>query len=641
MQPAKMSTARFALLSLFCFFVLGCGAHSHEAGAGSADDDASPPAEVAAALDRALTYLRDAQQPDGYWLGSFVTDTSFTADYILLTHYLDAVDADRQAKAAAYIVQQQQPDGGWNAYPGGPSTVDIAALDYLALRLAGYAADAPAMQAARGFILAHGGAEAANVLIKTKFAYFGQVPWGWMIPLNTDILFFDQLPYELGYFHSVLIPFTLIYENYRVVQPPAGRDVPEIFLADPWAGVRESPPSKGCCADKAIAWLLEHQEEDGNWAGVFVNTMFSLIALQSTGDPAYAARIQHGLQGVENFQNVAAETINQQFSQPPVMDTAYILRLLLATGAPSTDPSVLRATDWLVGKQSDIYGDWSQLNPTGQPGGWSFELYNRYFPDVDCTAMTLDAFAALDAPHQAAIRSTMQKGLRWMLSMQDRDGGWPAWDKNAIDPHKIFPSLRDALWLPADFSNADITSRVLLALADLGVAGASADSTAWRQGLEFLKNQQEAPGYWYGRWGVNYTYGTGQALQALIAAGEPPGAPYLQRAVDWLRRVQNADGGWGEDPASYLNPAYIGVGPSTVFQTAYVLIGLLAAGEAPSAEVKTGVQWLLAAQQADGSWHDERFLGCNLPGYWYSRYDLLSTYKSAYALLLYQQATRH
>jgi squalene-hopene/tetraprenyl-beta-curcumene cyclase len=617
----------------------GCAGRTSSASAPSptavGDDDASPADSVDAALRRGLDFLRSQQTADGYWMGSFVTDTSYTADYILLMNYLGQVDEARQAKAAAYIVQQQQADGGWAEYPGGPSVIDIAVDDYLALKLAGRPADDATMTRARTFILAHGGGEAASVLIKTKLAYFRQVPWGSMIPLNTDIMAAPKLPYELGYFHSVLIPFTMIYENYRAVNPPAGRDIHEIFLADPWRGVHETPPPKGCCADEALAWILERQEADGNWAGVFVNTMFSLIALNSTGDPAYGDRIQRGLAGVELFQNVAPDTIDQQFSQPPVMDTAYVLHLLLAAGAPATDPDVARAATWLASKQSSIYGDWSVLNPGGKPGGWGFELHNRYFPDVDCTAMAVDAFAQMDGPHRFAFRDSIGKGVAWMISMQDRDDGWPAWDKNAIDPHKLFPALHDALWLPADMSDADITARVILALADLDAA-AYRDEIA--QGVAFLKAQQGAPGYWYGRWGVNYTYGTGQALQGLIAAGEPSDAPYIRRAVAWLKSVQNPDGGWGESPASYLDPNDIGVGPSTVFQTAYVLIGLIAAGAAETPEVAKGVAWLIAAQHDDGSWRDEQFLGCTLPGYNYSRYDLLSTYKSAYALLLYDKA---
>jgi squalene-hopene/tetraprenyl-beta-curcumene cyclase len=444
----------------------------------------------------------------------------------------------------------------------------------------------------------------------------------------------------LGYFHSVLIPFTLTYENHHVVRLPAERGIREIFVADPWAGVHERPPRKGCCAKKALDWMLERQEADGNWAGVFINTMFSLIALKSTEDPAYDEIIDRGMHGVDLFQNVDGDTMNQQFSQPPVMDSAYVLHLLLSAGLDADSPEMSQAAEWLRSKQTTIKGDWSVLNPDGEPGGWSFEHHNRYFPDVDCAVMVLDAFALLDGddPAQSGTAEAMQRGVNWVVSMQNDDGGWAAWDKNALDIKELLPFLQDALWLPVDISWADVTARALLALADLGYPGEFGDPSAIPQGLAFLKSQQTDVGAWYGRWGVNYTYGTGQVLQALAALGESPDLPYVRRAINWLLSAQNPDGGWGEDPISYLDPSQAGVGESTVFQTAYVLIGLIAMGEADNPPVERGVRWLLDAQQADGSWFDEKFLGCNLPGYWYSRYDLLSTYKAAYALLAYDRA---
>lgn len=588
-------------------------------------------------LSDAVTFLKENQYAEGYWMGSFVTDTSFTADYILLMHYTGRINSKRQEKAVRYILEQQQQDGGWNAYPGGPSVLYISVIDYLALKLTGILADDPAMLKAKDFILANGGAETANVLCKTKMACFGQVPWRSMITLNTFVMALEKQLYKIGYFHSVLIPFTLIYENYHVVHPPEGHGIREIFIDDPFEGVNENPPKKGGYAEEVIEWILKRQEDDGNWAGVFINTAFSMMALQSTNNPAYDEFIDQGMQGVESFQNEDAETINQQFSQPPVMDTAYVLHVLLAAGMEPDDPVVQKAVDWLLSKQTTIHGDWHVQNPEGVPGGWSFEHYNQYYPDVDCTVMVVDSFSLLDIPTQDRLWDSMQRGIQWAVTMQNSDGGWAAWDKDTIDPAVLLPWLADELWLPSDLSWVDITARTVLALVNVGYPGKYGDPTIIKQGVEFLKRRQNTRGYWFGRWGTNYTYGTGQVLQALVAAGEDPSKPFMQRAVQWLLSVQNADGGWGESPESYLDESYAGIGESTVFQTAYVLIGLIAAGETNSEPVKTGIQYLIDQVLADGSWYDENFLGTNLPGYWYSRYDMLSTYKAAYALAMFQE----
>lgn len=587
------------------------------------------------ALTNAVDYLLSTQYSDGYWMGSFVTDTSFTADYILLMHYVGKINQPRQEKAVKYILDEQQSDGGWNTYPEGPSVLYVSVIDYLALKLAGIPSDDPAMLKARDFILANGGAESVNTLCKTKIACFGQVPWRSMISLNTGIMALKDIVYKIGYFHSVLIPFTLIYENYYVVHPPAGHGIEEIFLTDPWEGINEKPPKKGGYADEVIDWVLKRQENDGNWAGVFINTSFSLMALKSTGDPAFDEIIDEGMKGVELFQNEDDDTINQQFSQPPVMDTAYVLHVLLAAGIESDHPAVKNAVDWLLSKQTTIYGDWKIQNPEGMPGGWSFEHFNQYYPDVDCTVMVLDTFSLMDQSTQDQLWDAMQRGIQWAVTMQNDDGGWAAWDKNTIDPAVILPWLADELWLPSDLSYVDITARTILALVNLGYPGKYGDPTVIEQGITFLKERQKAKGYWYGRWGTNYTYGTGQVLQALVTAGEDPSEEYIQRAVKWLKSIQNADGGWGESPESYLDESYAGVGDSTIFQTAYVLIGLISTGETYSQEVKNGIQYLIDQALPNGGWYDENFLGTNLPGYWYSRYDMLSTYKAAYALAMF------
>ncbi len=634
-----------ALLIVAAVFLAACGGNDDDDSGDDddeadeddlADDDADDLRERArGALDHAVEFLLDAQADEGYWEGSFETDTSFTADYILLTHYVGRVNETRQAKAVRYILDHQNADGGWSAYPGGPSVDYVTVLDYLALKLAGLGANEPAMAAAREFILAGGGAETANRLVQTRLALFGQVPWNRMIPFNTNFMLVEEWLYRVGYYHSVLIPFLVIYESGHVATPPAGHDVAEIFASDPFEGEPNDPPPVGCCAGEAIDWILERQEEDGNWAGVFINTMYSMIALASTGDAAYDEAIDRGIEGVESFQTEDDETINQQFSQPPVMDTAYVLHVLLAAGVPSSDPAIARAVDWLVSKQTTVVGDWVHNNPEGEPGGWSFEHFNQYYPDVDCTVMVLDAFALLDADARAGVADSMTKGLAWALSMQNDDGGWAAWDKNALDPAAIFAFLADEIWVPEDLSWSDLTARTVLALASLDAIGFANGGEELARGIEFLRAKQEPSGAWWGRWGTNYTYATGQVLQALVAAGISPDDEAVTRGAHWLRTKQNADGGFGETPESYIDPALAGEGPSTIFQTAYALVGLMSATPGDDPALDRAVEFLVDEQLGDGSWYDEEFLGTNLPAYWYARYDMLSTYKAAFALATY------
>jgi squalene-hopene/tetraprenyl-beta-curcumene cyclase len=564
----------------------------------------------------------------------FITDTSITAYYILLMHYLDMVDEARQAKAVRYILNEQQMDGSWNGYPGGRAVLDIMVLDYLALKLAGISANAPEMVKARNIILAKGGAEMASVLPKIMLALFGQVPWTSIPPLNTNLMLFEELLYHIGYHRSFLIPLLVIYENYYKVELNQDRCIQELFLEDPWAGVQESRPRKGCCQEKALNWILKRQEDDGNWSGVFNNTMYCLMALKSTGDSSYSNVILKGIQGVLAFQNEDEETLNQQFSRSPIMDTGYIIDVLVSAGVDSNNFAIQKAIDWLLSKEMTTYGDWHHLNPQGDPGGWSFEHYNQWYPDVDCTVIVLRGFSALSDDHLYNIREPVQRAINWVISMQNRDGGWAAWDKDVLDLASLIPLLNSP-WLIADTSSADLTARVLTGLLSISDRIHWSDPAVINRAIQYIKDEQKEVGYWWGRWGVNYTYCTGEVLKGLAIAGENPYQKYIQKAISWLKSIQNPDGGWGESPRSYEDTIYAGVGESTATQTAYVLTGLIYSGEVNCPEVKKGIRYLLDTQNQDGSWSDLPFMGTNVPHVWYARYNMASTYKPADTLAQY------
>ncbi len=620
------------VLIILCCLAALCACHKD--GSDVADetvaieDDFS---EVRDALDKSVEYLLIAQDESGYWEGKFITDTSVTAYYVILMQYLEQVDESRQQKALNYILGNQQDDGSWNGYPGGPGVLDITVLDYLACKLAGMPADDPVMANARQWILSSGGAELVSELPNMTLALFGQRPWNAFPPVNTTAMIAEDALYMIGYHHAMLIPILVIAESYHRVIPAEGRGVAEIFINDPWEGVHERAPRKGCCTLRAVDWILERQEGDGNWSGVFNNTMYSLMALKSLDDPAYSEVIARGIAGVEAFQNIDGDSLNQQFSTSPVQDTGYVIDVLRTAGMPSNDPAVEKAVEWLMSKQTTTYGDWHHMNPDGAPGGWSFEHYNEWFPDVDCTAIVLRGLSSLSDDHLDGIWDGVQKGMDWVITMQNSDGGWAAWDKNVLDLQALLP-FYESPWLMSDTSTADLSGRVLTALSSMGYPGEFGDPSALPRAIEFIKSKQETFGAWWGRWGINYVYGTGEVLKGLILAGEDPDQHYIKVAVKWLKSAQNADGGWGETPRSYLDPDYAGVGDSTAALTAYALTALMSADGPDSPEVEKGIQYLLDTQTEDGSWFDEDFLGTNIPEVWYARYDMASIYKPAHTL---------
>ncbi|MEW6381803.1 MAG: prenyltransferase/squalene oxidase repeat-containing protein [bacterium] len=595
---------------------------------------------VREAMNRGVNYLLSRQAPEGYWRGPLKTDTSFTAYYIMTMHYLGMVDEVRQQKAVNYILAEQQADGGWSMYPGGASVLFLAVDNYLALKLAGLSADDERMVRARQFILAQGGAESVQKEIKVFLALFDQVPWNEMIQANTDALVHEEFLYRIGYAHTCLIPLMVLYENYYKIRVPEERGIREIFIKDPKEGVIEIPPKKGGKQQEALDYLLERQEVDGNWFGIAMNTMLSVMALKSTRDPSFQGVIEKGMEGIVLIQEETDTMIYQPFCQSPIMDTGYTLQALLAAGIESEHPAVKKAVAYLLSRQSMIYGEWYHNNPEGKPGGWGIEHDNTWMPDNDDTAIVLNAFSMLDDQNLTAIRDSVHRGVDWVISMQNADGGWASFDKNTIHPLDaqnpegglIFDFLDVNMTFFFDWSNADVTSRVILALGNLGYQKQKDWSAVISKAIGFIKSQQKPPGYWEGRWGVNCTYGTGQVLQGLAAAGENPAQPYIRRAIKWLKSVQNADGGWGESADSYFDPNYIGVGESTAVQTAHVLDGLLAAGEVSSPQVRRGIEYLINTMLPDGSWRDEEYLGTMLVGYTWGNYELSSTYLPLHTL---------
>jgi len=649
-----------AVFLVLCSGGVSCGVR-REAARPSPDERVplpSPRLEIAQldlAVSRACAYLLGRAHRQGYWLGTLHNDSSVTGVYILLALYTGQVAPDRQEKALRFLLEEQRPDGGWEQVPGGGGNLDITLINTTALRATGMPARHEAVQRAQAFIREHGGTERANFFTKIFLAMFGQVSWERIPWVTCRWIQSQDFLYRQGYPRVILIPYMVLYENRQVL------DLPPFFGED--AEEEEDPVPVPLCGqnrfrqpasrlgfaerwkdpehrERCIRWILERQEEDGTWAGIVQATAFSAMALKASAREEWEPAIHRAVRGVESYQVVNERSLMQPFSQGPVMDTAHSLRALLHAGVSAGEPTVERAVRWIVGRQILQEGDWKYGNPQGEPGGWPFQFYNRWYPDVDDSAMVLGALSLLDSSSLGPVMPAVERGLGWILSMQNRDGGFPVWDKNNWLIFNVLRSLFDV----GDYSHADVTARVLVALGTLKnlepFSGREEIDETIRAARAFLFRGQMENGSWYGRWGANYTYGTGQVLEGLLVTGSEPEDPPVRKAVAWLFQVQNPDGGWGESVASYETGTFE-PGDSSVAQSAAVLAGLLRAGVLEDPRFLNGIRYLLEVQQADGSWQDRVFYAVNVPRAWYGRYELLSTQAALTVLAGYRdRATR-
>jgi squalene-hopene/tetraprenyl-beta-curcumene cyclase len=412
------------------------------------------------------------------------------------------------------------------------------------------------------------------------------------------------------------VPDAARLDELRVpgIAPPAPRDaLDRFFLAVDRAlrfyGRLPFHPLREQAREAAEKWILAHQEADGSWGGIQPPWVYSLMALSSLGHPLDHPALKKGLEGMHGRWMVRRPdgSARVQACLSPVWDTGLALLALLESGVEPSDRMVQQAARWLLDEEIRVPGDWAVRAPDVEPSGWAFEFENDLYPDVDDTAVVLLALqkaGAVDAP-------TRERALRWVLAMQSRNGGWAAFDKDntsrlpALLPFSDFGEMIDP-------PSADVTAHVI---EMLGAFGFDRRDPSMDRALRYLHGQQEREGSWFGRWGVNHIYGVGAALPALAAAGEAMDGLPVRRAVRWLNERQNADGGWGETCASYVEVAARGRGESTPSQTAWALLGLIAAGRADSAAAHRGVRFLLERQRTDGAWDEESFTGCGFPGY--------------------------
>ncbi len=600
---------------------------------------ASGPEEEAArdAVVRAANHLLARQDAEGWWKGRFTTDVSYDAHDLFLRHVLGVPD-ERLAKASArWIRSQQSADGSWPLVFEGEGHLGTTVQAYAALRLAGDGPDEEHMLRCAAWVRARGGVAAAQLTARVWLAMLGCWSWDDLPEVPPEIIALPKwAPLNIYSFSSVmrvaLVAISII-SAHRPVRP-APFAIDELSAPPGTSAVPPAPargreklfwrlnatvrvcskgiprPVREAAENACVRWLLERQEEDGSWGACTPMTTWVVLALHLHGYPPDHPVLKAAWGFLEDCGAWPEDGVRALHTvHSPVWDTCLSATALLDAGLAPGHPALVKAADWLLTRQADRPGDWAARRPRLSPGGWAFQFHNRTYPDNDDTSEVALALHRVHHPDPTRVDDALGRAVRWCLGMQSRNGGWAAFD---VDNTSTLPArvpFFDFGEFCTDPPTADITAHVVEMLAALG----RARDPRTRRAVRWLLGQQEANGAWYGRWGVNYVYGTGSVLPALVAAGVPRGHAAVRRAVAWLTSVQNADGGWGESWESYADPARAGRGPSTPSQTAWALLGLLAAGERDSTVVRDGVRWLTERQTEGGTWEEPQFTGTLVP----------------------------
>jgi squalene-hopene/tetraprenyl-beta-curcumene cyclase len=610
-------------------------------GSGQAPIHPVAPEELDRARARAREHLLGLQSEDGWWRGELQTNVTMDAEDLLLREFLGVRDERAIELAARWIRSQQREDGSWAKFYGGPGDLSTTIEAYVALRLAGDEIDAGHLARARAFILERGGLESARVFTHIWLALFGLWPWEQVPALPPEMILLPRWlplnPYDFAcWARQTVVALTVVrslrparplglgVDELRSGRPPARRRAPTWrgrLLAGLDAVLRayERRPLgwlRRRALDRVEEWIVERQEQDGSWGGIQPPWVYSLIALSLRGYSLDHSVMRRGLGGIEGF--LVHDELGRRLEacQSPVWDTALAVTALTDAGLAPDHPALVRAADWLLGEEVRARGDWAVRRPGLPAGGWAFEFANDHYPDTDDTAEVVLALRRVRHPAPDRVQSAIGRGVAWAQGMQSSGGGWGAFD--ADNTRRLVRELPFCDFGEViDDPSADVSAHMLEMLAAEGRAG----TPAARRGAAWLLEAQEPDGSWFGRWGVNYVYGTGAVLPALRAHGIPATDPRLRRAGSWLESAQNADGGWGEDPRSYDDRACTERGESTASQTAWALIALHALGERTPA-VERGLRWLIERQREDGSWDEPWYTGTGFPGDYYINYHL-------------------
>ncbi len=619
-------------------------------------------------VQRAQSRLLSSQAEDGHWAFPLEADVTITAEYILLNHYLGEINDEVEAKLANYIRRIQGEHGGWPLYHGGDLNVSASVKAYFALKLSGDDPEAPHMIKARDAILAHGGAKETNVFTRITLALFGLVPWRATPVTRIEVLYAPKwFPLHINkvsyWTRTVTVPLLILTalrpkaknprnimidelftksrfeEDYRI-KNPTGHWLGKLMivldlLARPFESLIPSYIVNRSI-DKAMNFITERLNGDDGLGGIFPAMANALIAFDALGIPKDNPRVVTARRAIEKlliFQD------DEAYCQPclsPVWDTGLAAHAMLEASRAAgphaiEDDTIAKSCNWLEALQiKDCIGDWAMWRPDVRPGGWAFQYRNDYYPDVDDTAVVA---MALHRTGNKNYEPAIQRAAEWVVGMQSKSGGWAAFDvDNEYYLLENMPFADHGALL--DPPSADVSARCISFLAQIGYDSAH---PAIQRGLTYLKQEQEDDGSWFGRWGTNYIYGTWSVLSALNAAGEDLDADYIRQAVDWLVSFQHQDGGWGEDCASYWpDRNQHDFQFSLPSQTAWAVLGLMAAGEGKSEAVKRGIQFLLETCQVDGDWQEEHFNAVGFPRVFFLRYHGYRHYFPLLALARYR-----
>ena len=610
------------------------------------------------AADRTVDFFLRTQHPDGYWIGELTADTTLEADDILLQLWLhppvngvwNPPTRSRIDKAVASILARQLPDGGFNIYPQGPTNLSATVKAYFALKVAGLPYDDPRLAGARERILALGGIQSANSYVKVNLSLFDLYPREDCPSIPPEIMLFGNFIYQMSsWTRAIVIPLSIVHSANPKRPVPAGFNLKELFLA---GGHPEFAPSRESftwrniflrldkvlklwerygskairrhAVAKAEKWMLARTQFSDGLGAIYPPMMYIIMALDVLG---YPPDHPHRVEAQKQFDALIVDDGERFFFEPcfSVVWDSGIAAFALGESAAPPSSALRKCSDWLLTKEVRRKGDWSVKRPNTQPSGWYFEFANEFYPDIDDTAQVLLGLKNSSASRPAELEACQRRAIQWLLDMQSKDGGWAAFD--------VDNNWRSLSYVPFADHNAmldptcpDITGRVLEALCAYGLGQSH---PAVQKGVQYLVSHQEADGSWYGRWGVDYIYGTFLALRGLQAAGVSDREAYIQRALEWVRAIQNFDGGWGESCDSYTLDTYVGA-PSTPSQTAWAVLALLAGGDTTSTTLNDGIDYLIRTQNNDGTWDEELATGTGFPQVFYLCYHL---YRNSFPLL--------
>ena len=617
-------------------------------------------------LDRSIRAAREAliglQQVQGCWCFELEADCTIPAEYIMMMHFLDEIDSVLEAKIAHYLRARQGEDGGWPLYHGAPLDLSCTVKVYYALKLAGDSPDAAHMVRAREAVLARGGGARSNVFTRIALALFGQVPWRAVPYIPVEIMLLPRwFPFHLDkvsyWSRTVMVPLFVLCTLKPRARNPRGIDVLELFTVPPdevphWfargglanhvflvldhLGRMIDPLIPRALRRRAIRrahdWVAPRLNGEDGLGAIFPAMVNALEMLILLGAPADDPRRVTAKRALEKLLVVGEQEAYCQPCVSPVWDSALAARAMQEVGGRQAEAAARRALEWLLPlQQLDGDADWQATRPRVRPGGWPFQFRNDHYPDLDDTAVVAWAMHQADDP--ARFGNAIERALDWMAGLQSANGGFAAFDADNTSYYLNEIPFADHGAL-LDPPTEDVTARVITALSKVG---RSADRPVIERALAYLRRVQQPGGAWFGRWGTNFIYGTWSVLVALEAAGVPAADPMVRRAVQWLQQCQNADGGWGESNDGYEPGQAHAPEPSAPFSTAWALLGLLAAGEVDSGAVRTGVRYLIAQQRRSGLWRDARFTAPGFPRVFYLKYHGYCAYFPLWALAEYRR----